>query len=447
MVHIALANVMFPNDLLELLIDRADHNIWYMSPVSPIHVATLAQNKRGLETFVSLIEKRHGWDIRRIEDIGTPISKDNHDNYISKKDFIQQLYDMSKYRQRCLHISATYNQPEIAQFLLDHGADVNCVDTHLATPLHEAAQSGSLETLQLLIGRRARVNVCDFSGATSLFYAANIAEQPEECIVHLLNHKIDINIRDIFGYTALHYASGRKNAAKLIEIGCTLDIQQPFIPDWLSWILDNLAHSESLLLNSVAPLPAYAYTNHNTQLSLFCLAALWKLSTKEGRLYKYDNTPNLLSQAAISGSITSLLKMLNSKQLPNDFEVCVQEAWQASSTYGRLESIRVLLPYILAFNKMDIEPIITCWKGAQNHPHIQRWLLVERYTEQKKIELDSDTLDKDRLSVWSGPRKYEVPLIGIYAREDRSTLDNLKFVARIDKQSLMRSLERLGRLL
>jgi hypothetical protein len=418
-----------------------------MSPISPIHVATLAKNKRGLATFVSLAEERHKWDIRTLEYIGTPISKDNCDDYISMNQFISQLDNISKYRQRCLHIAASHNQPEIAQYLLDHGADVNCVDTRLRTPLHEAAQTGSLETLQLLVDRGARVNACDFSGANSLVFRAFSNQQSEETIVHLLKHNVDVNVRDIFGYNALYYTDETDIAARLIEVGCTLDMQQSFIPDSLSRIRDNLWHSESLLLNSVALLPAYAYTDNSTQLSSFYLAALWKLSTKEGRLYRFNNTPNLLSQAAISGSITSLSKMLNSKQLPNDFEGCVQEAWQVSSKYGRLESMQVLLPYILAFNKMDIDPIIACWKNAQNHPHIQRWLLVERYTEQKKIELDSCIFDKDRLSVWSGPRKYEVPLIGIYAREDRSTLDNLKFVARIDKQSLMRSLERLGRLL
>jgi ankyrin repeat protein len=44
-----------------------------------------------------------------------------------------------------LHLAAEYNQPAIAELLLDKGADMNLFDNNSNKPIHTAAQEGHFE--------------------------------------------------------------------------------------------------------------------------------------------------------------------------------------------------------------------------------------------------------------------------------------------------------------
>ncbi|KAI0289215.1 ankyrin repeat-containing domain protein [Russula brevipes] len=48
---------------------------------------------------------------------------------------------------------------ELAQFLLDHGADINAQDANHSTPLHEAAEDGRLEVVRVLLKHGADVHI------------------------------------------------------------------------------------------------------------------------------------------------------------------------------------------------------------------------------------------------------------------------------------------------
>jgi ankyrin repeat protein len=65
--------------------------------------------------------------------------------------------------------AATYGYVEIAQTLIDKGADVNAgVQTGAVTPLTVAALNGSAPLVTLLLSKGARVNARDSSGSTAL---------------------------------------------------------------------------------------------------------------------------------------------------------------------------------------------------------------------------------------------------------------------------------------
>jgi len=70
-----------------------------------------------------------------------------------------------------LHYAATNNHKDVAELLLDHGADVNEKDNEGATPLHWAARDGCNESADLLLAHRADVNAKDNSGNTPLHTA------------------------------------------------------------------------------------------------------------------------------------------------------------------------------------------------------------------------------------------------------------------------------------
>lgn len=71
-----------------------------------------------------------------------------------------------------LHLAAGYNNLEVAEFLLEHGADVNAQDKGGLIPLHNASSYGHLDIAALLIKFSTVVNATDKWGFTPLHEAA-----------------------------------------------------------------------------------------------------------------------------------------------------------------------------------------------------------------------------------------------------------------------------------
>lgn len=67
---------------------------------------------------------------------------------------------------------AGYNNVEVAEFLLEHGADVNAQDKGGLIPLHNASSYGHLDIAALLIKFNTVVNATDKWGFTPLHEAA-----------------------------------------------------------------------------------------------------------------------------------------------------------------------------------------------------------------------------------------------------------------------------------
>lgn len=70
------------------------------------------------------------------------------------------------------HALAGYNNVEVAEFLLEHGADVNAQDKGGLIPLHNASSYGHLDIAALLIKYNTVVNATDKWGFTPLHEAA-----------------------------------------------------------------------------------------------------------------------------------------------------------------------------------------------------------------------------------------------------------------------------------
>ncbi|XP_054132675.1 poly [ADP-ribose] polymerase tankyrase-2 [Melozone crissalis] len=100
-----------------------------------------------------------------------------------------------------LHLAAGYNNLEVAEYLLQHGADVNAQDKGGLIPLHNAASYGHVDVAALLIKYNACVNATDKWAFTPLHEAAQKG-RTQLCAL-LLAHGADPTLKNQEGQTPL----------------------------------------------------------------------------------------------------------------------------------------------------------------------------------------------------------------------------------------------------
>ncbi len=100
-----------------------------------------------------------------------------------------------------LHIAVRYGHKEVAELLLDRGANVNAVERRKWTPLHTAVKSGKMEVAELLLDRGANVNAVDNLDMTPLHFA--LKYNREELVRLLLDRGANVNAVDKKGRTPL----------------------------------------------------------------------------------------------------------------------------------------------------------------------------------------------------------------------------------------------------
>ena len=90
-----------------------------------------------------------------------------------------------------LHVACLAGNPEIAQALIEAGADVNARDEHGITPLIEATRAGSIETLRVLASKRPDASAVDNLGRNALAIACQSARGGVETVDRLIAMGVD----------------------------------------------------------------------------------------------------------------------------------------------------------------------------------------------------------------------------------------------------------------
>lgn len=156
-----------------------------------------------------------------------------HSVFYNKEEIIRTLFDSAfdvnyqsfDYGNTPLMLALKYK--DIAQKLLDKGANVNLQDDRGETALMKAANQINKEVVQMLINAQADVNVKDAEGNTALKYAicSVVLDETtqrllciEEIIQILIDAGADINTCNNWGDTPLIYCArwGHKEKVKML---------------------------------------------------------------------------------------------------------------------------------------------------------------------------------------------------------------------------------------
>lgn len=174
----------------------------------------LAARNNNTELIKLLLDK--GSEINVFDDFGnTPlINAAAHGNFEVVKILIENGANLDPgicKRESCnnsgqtpLH-TATWRYPNIVEYLVKKGSDVNKKDLDGNAALHHATWSDSIRTISLICDKGGDVNIRNNLGETPLIKA--IMRKRPEIINALLKYKADVSITDNNGKTALHYAA------------------------------------------------------------------------------------------------------------------------------------------------------------------------------------------------------------------------------------------------
>jgi len=113
-----------------------------------------------------------------------------------------------------IHVACRAGWLEIARVLVRAGADVNATDHGGFTPLCEACGWGKADLVDWLLKNGADPLAAGWNGNNGLHLAA---WKGYARVVELISRKLDVNIKNHYGFTALHLA-GQAGRADVIEV-------------------------------------------------------------------------------------------------------------------------------------------------------------------------------------------------------------------------------------
>ncbi len=132
--------------------------------------------------------------------------------------------------QMAINLAVAFGRDKVLDWLLEHGADANVLDSDGVTPMHRVVLSRYLDSqrqvkmIRSLLSHGARIDPVAKGGWTPLHMAAVVFKTP--VVEFLLSHGADPLLRTAEGYTALQLARQSSYGTALLNIMSQGDVTQ-----------------------------------------------------------------------------------------------------------------------------------------------------------------------------------------------------------------------------
>ena len=199
------------------------------------------------------------------------------------------------------HGYAIPNETDLVELLLDHGANINAMNSNVGTPLHFAAYQGLLDTVKVLVNHGAKLNITDLKvgentvgpGVPPLMFAC--MRGYTDIVRYLIAKGATTKFADKSGGTFLHAAVNADIAKLLLDAGSNPNAQTD---------------------EGIAPLHLAVQRDDKATVKLLVKSgANVNIRTKGGRSTPKDITPLMIARSAKNQPMIALLKSLGAKDI------------------------------------------------------------------------------------------------------------------------------------
>ncbi|EXF76380.1 hypothetical protein CFIO01_07637 [Colletotrichum fioriniae PJ7] len=303
---------------------------------------------------------------------------------------------------------ATVDNSAVIRILLQAGSNINCRNNNGATPMAEACLRGNSLAISALMDRDPDMLIKDRKGRNVLHYLfySRETDGKDSCRPALFIKLTQMGVRpsevDMLGCSALHLSIHYKDMTALLLNG-NVQIQEE------------------------RPIPWSTLFSNPDAVNAACLTTAFRLYRRKLSTEKFRTFLNLedlgirnpLCFAASRGQIRIMENIL-SLGIPIDFEGCPEgSALMAASSAGTLESVIYLVRHGARISFQGHKGFRSAVKLAATSPLVLHWLLVDRFTDQKK--LGNSCHEWTSLSAdyrpWSGIQKAEMVISGRWERQ------------------------------
>ena len=200
-----------------------------LRPAAPLYFAAW----RGLHGLVERLILKDSHQVNHLGGLyGTPLHASALGGHIDvAQSLVEHGADINSRSEEDwtpLHVASAEGHFKFGKWLLNHGAGVNSKQDFGLTPLHIAAENGHLEVCRMLLQRNAEVNSMNYEGLTPFFLAWGHGNFDIARL--LLDHNMDVHVHDNERNTPLHSAveDGVFDVAQILlergaEVNCCND--------------------------------------------------------------------------------------------------------------------------------------------------------------------------------------------------------------------------------
>lgn len=413
-LHIA-AMLAAPRQVFQALLSTSDRNdIFAQFPFHPLHLVALHNQTASVGL---LLESLSGPDTDVSTNILNCFMVDIEHKTCRSPRFRRILGNDACFAGSVLHIAAFRNDRRIVEILLKHGADIEVTTPGtLSTPLHFAAAGNSLGVIELLLNRGANIASRNVNGGTPLSVA--IWQRKMAAVELLLKRDACLDIDDMqVGHNGIFLADDRF-ASMILSKGLSSESLTEACISRKSLWTDG---GGTLLFHGAAPISTNfkiqidSLSHHIHQVGVYRLKMVLKWLAKNDllsvQLHLRSFSP--LCVAVQRGSLEAV-KLLIAVGADIDEHGCqAGTPLMFACDIGRSEVVKFLVRRGASLMTTTHEDgLKSALDKACKFEKITRWLLVDRWTDQRRIDnspYDSE-ISARGFQRWSGFREVRAPL-------------------------------------